>query len=53
VRSIAEAKRRSQRSDIGWVTEMYYLELLRASEGTPLVPAAFAIVSTRSSFKKG
>jgi hypothetical protein len=29
------------------MTEIYYLELLRASEGTfkPLVPAAFAVVS--------
>jgi hypothetical protein len=31
---IAEAKQCSQRSVIGWVTKMYYLELLRASEGT-------------------
>jgi hypothetical protein len=33
-RAIAEAKQRSQRSVIGWVTKIYYLELLRASEGT-------------------
>jgi hypothetical protein len=33
-RAIAEAKGRSQRSVIGWVTTIYYLELLRASEGT-------------------
>jgi hypothetical protein len=32
-RAIAEAKQRSQRSVIGWVTKIYYLELLRASEG--------------------
>jgi hypothetical protein len=29
-----EAKQRSQRSVIGWVTKIYYLELLRTSEGT-------------------
>jgi hypothetical protein len=33
-RAIAEAKQRSQRSVIGWVTKIYYLELLLASEGT-------------------
>jgi hypothetical protein len=33
-RAIAEAKQRSQRSVIGWVTKIYYLELLRALEGT-------------------
>jgi hypothetical protein len=33
-RAIAEAKHRSQWPDIGWVTKIYYLELLRASEGT-------------------
>jgi hypothetical protein len=31
---IAEAKQRSERSVIGWVTKIYYLELLRVSEGT-------------------
>jgi hypothetical protein len=31
---IAEAKQRSQWSVIEWVTNIYYLELLRASEGT-------------------
>jgi hypothetical protein len=31
---IAEAKQRSQWSVIGWVTKIYYLELLRVSEGT-------------------
>jgi hypothetical protein len=31
---IAEAKQRSQRRVIGWVTKTYYLELLRTSEGT-------------------
>jgi hypothetical protein len=30
----AEAKQRFQWSVIGWVTKIYYLELLRASEGT-------------------
>jgi hypothetical protein len=33
-RAIAEAKHRSQWSVLGWVTKIYYLELLRASEGT-------------------
>jgi hypothetical protein len=33
-RTIAKAKQRSQWSVIGWVTKLYYLELLRASEGT-------------------
>jgi hypothetical protein len=33
-RAIAEAKQRSQKSVIGWVTKIYYLELLRASKGT-------------------
>jgi hypothetical protein len=33
-RVIAEAKHRSQWPVIGWVTKIYYLELLRASEGT-------------------
>jgi hypothetical protein len=33
-RAIAEAKHRSQWPVIGWVTKIYYLELLRASEGT-------------------
>jgi hypothetical protein len=33
-RAIAEAKQRSQWSVIGWVAKIYYLELLRASEGT-------------------
>jgi hypothetical protein len=32
--AIAEAKQRSQWSVIGWVTKIYYLDLLRASEGT-------------------
>jgi hypothetical protein len=31
---IVEAKQRSQWSVIGWVTKIYYLELLRALEGT-------------------
>jgi hypothetical protein len=33
-RAIAEAKHRSQWPVIGWVTKIYYLELLRGSEGT-------------------
>jgi hypothetical protein len=33
-RAIAEAKHRSQWPVLGWVTKIYYLELLRASEGT-------------------
>jgi hypothetical protein len=34
VSAIAEAKHRFQWPVIGWVSKMYYLELLRASEGT-------------------
>jgi hypothetical protein len=33
-RAVAEVKQRSQRSVIGWVTKIYYLELLFAWEGT-------------------
>jgi hypothetical protein len=33
-RAIAEAKHRPQWPVLGWVTKIYYLELLRASEGT-------------------
>jgi hypothetical protein len=33
-RAIAEAKQRSQRPVTRWVAKIYYLELLRASEGT-------------------
>jgi hypothetical protein len=33
-RAIAEAKHRSQWPVFGWVTKIYYHELLRASEGT-------------------
>jgi hypothetical protein len=33
-RTIADAKQRSQWSVIGWVTKIYYIELLRTSEGT-------------------
>jgi hypothetical protein len=33
-RAIGEAKQRSQWSVIGWVTKIYYLKLLRATEGT-------------------
>jgi hypothetical protein len=32
--AIAEAKQRLQRPVLGWVTKVYYLELLRAMEGT-------------------
>jgi hypothetical protein len=32
--AIAEAKQRSQKSVTEWVTKIYYLELLRASEDT-------------------
>jgi hypothetical protein len=32
--AIAEAKHRSQWPVLGWMTKIYYLELLRASEGT-------------------
>jgi hypothetical protein len=32
-RAIAEANHRSQWPVLGWVTKIYYLELLRASEG--------------------
>jgi hypothetical protein len=47
-----KAKQCSQRSVIGGVTKIYYFKLLRASEGV-LVPAAYAVVSTHSSFKEG
>jgi hypothetical protein len=33
-RAIAEAKHRSQWPVLGWVTKIYYVELLRAAEGT-------------------
>jgi hypothetical protein len=33
-RAIAKVNQRSQRSVIGWVHKIYYLVLLRASEGT-------------------
>jgi hypothetical protein len=33
-RAIAEPKQCSHRPVIGWVTNIYYLELLRAKEGT-------------------
>jgi hypothetical protein len=32
--AIADANHRSQWPVLGWVTKIYYLELLRASEGT-------------------
>jgi hypothetical protein len=32
--AIAETKQRPQKSVIGWVTKIYFLELLRAAEGT-------------------
>jgi hypothetical protein len=51
-RAIAEAKQHSQ-----WLVIIYYLEFLRASEGTlshlRQVLAAFAVISTHASFKKG
>jgi hypothetical protein len=54
LRVIVEVKQCSQRSVIEWVTKVYYLELLRASEGImPLVQAAFAVISTLSNQKKG
>jgi hypothetical protein len=37
---------------IGWVTIIYYLDHPRALEGT-LIPSAFTVVRTRSSFKEG
>jgi hypothetical protein len=33
-RAIVEVKQRSQRPVIGWLTKIYYFELLCASEGT-------------------
>jgi hypothetical protein len=32
--SRSDAKQRSQRSLVGWVIKIYYLELLRVSQGT-------------------
>jgi hypothetical protein len=54
--STAEAKQRSQWSVMEWVTKIYYLELLRASEGT--LSRWFwldlqVVSSTHSSFKEG
>jgi hypothetical protein len=50
-RAIAEAKQRSQRSVIEWVTKIYYRELLRASESRKsrlhLQSLAPALVSRR------
>jgi hypothetical protein len=53
VSALAEAKQRSQSSVIGWETNL----LSRAPpcfgrHVKPLVPAAFAVVSTHSSFKE-
>jgi hypothetical protein len=52
-----KAKQRSQRPVIGWVTKIYYLELLRARcfgrHVKPLVLAAFPVINTRSGFKEG
>jgi hypothetical protein len=53
-RANTEAEQRSQRSVIGWVIKVYYLELRAPYFGAPcfgrhvkpLVPAAFAVVST-------
>jgi hypothetical protein len=54
-RAIAEAKHRSQWPVLGWITKNL---LSRAPpcfgrHVKPLVPVAFAIVSTHSSFKEG
>jgi hypothetical protein len=49
-RAIAETKQRSQWSVIGWVTKIYSCF---GRDIKPLVPVAFAVVSTHSSFKKG
>jgi hypothetical protein len=38
-RAIAEAKQRSRWSVTGWVTKIYYLELLHASKGTLNCPS--------------
>jgi hypothetical protein len=53
--AIAEAKQCPQRSITGWVTKIYYLELLRASEGTlsRWFWLQLVVVSIHSSFKEG
>jgi hypothetical protein len=55
-RAIAEAKQAKQRSVIRWVTK-YFILLSRAPpcfgrHVKPLVPVAFAIVSTHSTLKE-
>jgi hypothetical protein len=52
-RAIAEPKQRSQRSVIGWVTKIYYLELLRASEGTLSRWSRLHLQSLAPAFKEG
>jgi hypothetical protein len=54
-RANAEAKHRSQWPVIGWVIKIYYLRAPPwfGRHAKPLVPVAFAIVSTHSSFKEG
>jgi hypothetical protein len=48
---IAEVKQRSQRPVIGWMTKIYYLELLRASEATlSQSQLHFAVVNTHSTY---
>jgi hypothetical protein len=46
-RAIAEANQRSQRPIFGWVTKIYYLELLRISEDMDAiaVPSTQLIIS--------
>jgi hypothetical protein len=51
--AIAEAKQRLHRPVIGWVTKIYYLELLRALEGTlNLYLESFYLLNTYISASK-
>jgi hypothetical protein len=52
-RAIAEAKQRSQWLVIGWMTKIYYLELLRATEGTLSCWSRFNSQPLAPSFKEG
>jgi hypothetical protein len=54
-RAIAEAKKRSQKPVIRWVTKIYYLLLLRALKGTlsRWSRLQFAVVCSLSSFNEG
>jgi hypothetical protein len=52
-RAIAEAKHRSRLPVLGWVTNIYYLELLRASEGTLSRWSRLHLQSLVPSFKEG